>query len=43
MEEGQYGQHVIVGGEIVHVLAHQGVPQQRFLAQHRALGPAGRA
>jgi len=43
MEEGQHGQHVIVRGEAVHVLAHHGVPQQRFLPQHRALGPAGRA
>src|SRR5437660_10225813 len=43
MEEGQHGQHVIVGGKTVHVLTHYSVPQQRFLPQHRTLGPAGGA
>ena len=43
MEEGQHGQHVIVGRHVVHVLAHDAVPEQRFLAQHRALRPSGRS
>ena len=40
MEERQHGEHMIVGGEAVHVLAHHPVPQQRLLPQHRALGPS---
>ena len=43
MEERQHGQHMIVRGEAVHVLAHHPVPQQRLLPQHRALGPSGGA
>ena len=43
MEERQHGQHMIVRGEAVHVLAHHAVPQQRLLPQHRALGPSRRA
>ena len=41
VKEGQHGEDMITGGEVVHVLAHHGVPQQRFLSQHRALGPSG--
>ena len=43
MEQRQHGEHVIVGGQVVHVLAHHRVPDQRLLAQHRALRPAGGA
>ena len=43
VEEGKHGEHVIFGGEGVHVLAHGGVPYQRLLAQHRPFRPAGRA
>ncbi len=43
VEEGQHGKHMITGGEAVHMLAHDSVPQQGFLAQHGALGSSGRA
>ena len=43
MKKRQHGQHMIVRSEAVHVLAHDGVPQQGFLARHRALRPSGRA
>jgi hypothetical protein len=34
---------MVARGQLVHVLAHHGVPQQRLLAQHRALGAPGGA
>ena len=43
MEKRQHGQHVILRGEAVHVLAHHPVPQQRGLPQHRALGSPRRS
>ena len=43
MEHRQHGQHVIGGGKVVHVLAHRAVPEQRLLAQHRALRTSGGA
>ena len=39
MEQRQDGEHVIVGREPMHVLAHDAVPEQCLLAQHRALRP----
>ena len=43
VKERQHGQHVVVGTEPMHVLAHDAVPEQRLLAQHRALGSPGGA
>ena len=43
MEERQHGQHMIVRGHGMHVLAHHAVPQQRFLRQHRTFWPPGGA
>ena len=43
VEQRQHGQHMIVGGEIMHVLAHHRVPKERLLPQHRAFRPAGGA
>ena len=43
MKERQNGQHVVVGGEAVHVLAHHPIPQQGLLSQYCALWPSCRA
>src|SRR5262245_4290974 len=43
MEQRQYRQDVIRRRHIVHVLAHDGIPQQRLLTQHGAFRTPGRA